>query len=182
MEGVVEDIDKKRAELSQSPFLAASGRTLKTYTTSSPEIRFLAVGNFDEPWPAYQTAVALWLAEVLKAKKITAWDPNFKKKDVRVLQELGIQVKEKDPQNVQDVVFFVPHAPYFLEPQLLKRVKNCVYIGNDLTMKDDSTMRDHRELDWYVEKARITPLKVKPKDPWREAFKNTAFHQLEPEN
>ena len=176
----MELVEEKRIELERSPLYAAVLRALKPHPVVT-DIRFLAVGNFvlADRNAEYQTALALLLQAHFDAD-VTAWDPNFKKSDLRILSALGIRVVERDPKPSPTRLWFVPHAPYFLEPDLLRRVGTNVYIGNDLTLETENTMRDVKACEPYRQQAKITPLKVKPKDPYREAFKNTAVHELLP--
>lgn len=179
---LVELVEQKQTELARSPFLAAVLRALKPFQPEIDDIRFLAVGNFgvDDMSVEYQTALALLLQQHFNAKQITAWDPNFKKRDLRVLSELGIRVLQKDPPSSNTRLWFVPHAPYFLEPDLLNRVGTNIYIGNDLNLARENTMRDDKACEPYRCQARVVPLKVKPKDPYEPAFRNTAIHQYQP--
>lgn len=181
-EELVESVFNAKKELENAAITAALLKELRKFSVTAKELRFLAVGNFglEHKNAEYQTALALILWERLHLRAVTAWDPNFKKRDLRALSSLGIHVKEKDPQNAEGLLWFVPHAPYFLEPSLLERIKSDVYIGNDLSRSDANTMRDANNCAWYRDIAQISALKVKPKDPWKEAFKNTAIHQLQP--
>lgn len=145
-------------------------------TPSVRRIRCLALGSFTEfVNPRFQLALLLIMAEHLKVKEISAWDPIFNEDDKKVLERFGIVVTDRD--FAEGALWYVPHGPFSLVVDLPLKIGQDIYIGNDLSVFDLDNRDKQEAIEAYKQNADIRRLQTSRQDRWFEAFSSTAIHR-----
>lgn len=177
---LIQCIEEFKIELKQSSWFSKVRKQIKSLATNCDFIRCLAIGEPKDQQVQYQIAFLLLLIDEYNCPS-SVWDPILKKQDIQLFQELEIEVTKKNPTD-SNCLWFVPHAPYFLEPEIIQKIGTNVYIGNNMTMYRAGSVRDPKLVEAAKQEWTILPLKEQKNNNWYQGFINTAVQQLKTSN
>lgn len=175
---IVARVQQCEAELRASAWFSRVRKQLRAFAFEALHVRCVAIGEPGHAQVQYQIAFLLLLLEEHGCTG-SVWDPVLRKQDFTVFAHFGIAVTKQDPPAAvaEHCLWFAPHAPYFLEPELVEKVRGCVYIGNNLLLYRAGSVRDKRLVDDAKSNWTVVPLKEQKNLPWHEGFINTAIQQ-----
>ncbi|KAG7691826.1 hypothetical protein KL911_004710 [Ogataea haglerorum] len=132
---------RQRSELIRSSELFMDiVETLESWKASSTspwsKVRCLALGSpIEEEQANFQLALLCEIGRHLNINMVSVYDPAFTTEDKHFLSsECNFRIEQSfDPQGLDDVLFFVPHAPIILLESLLSKKPKYI-LTNDVSI------------------------------------------------
>lgn len=174
----IDQILQCKNELGSSSWFSKARKQLRSFNFKPGYIRCVAIGEPADLQVKYQIAFLLLLIDEYKCAA-SVWDPILRKQDFPVFENFEIPVCKSHPaESKQNCLWFAPHAPYFLEPELIELVgTQNLYIGNNMAMYRPDSVRDKKVMEDAVKNWKIEAFKEQKSTPWMQGFINTAIQQ-----